>query len=185
MKELTANSRRFTRGEWRVVLSQRSHCRPLPDCDSAHLRRDSRLLRRRSVETAAVKLASVKNKDGIRRLGGCGATGGADRPRRRFSLDEVNFTEGSFVQADSVAFVIEKDTIRLLSTALRRSSEVERDCGGGASAEGQSEVAGLDPWFVRRNCSGPMPCRNRWSTRHRRRAMARRRKSTRRKPRST
>ena len=61
------------------------------------------------VETAAVKLASVKNQTEF-----VGSVVAAQQvaltARVEGFLDKVNFAEGSFVQADSVAFVIEKDT---------------------------------------------------------------------------
>ena len=61
------------------------------------------------VETAAVKLAPVTNKQEF-----VGSVVAAQQvaltARVEGFLDKVNFTEGTFVQADSVAFVIEKDT---------------------------------------------------------------------------
>ena len=61
------------------------------------------------VETAAVKLASVTTQAEF-----VGSVVAAQQvaltARVEGFLDKVNFTEGSFVQADSIAFVIEKDT---------------------------------------------------------------------------
>ena len=61
------------------------------------------------VETAAVKLASVTTQ--VEFVGSVvAAQQVALTARVEGFLDKVNFTEGSFVQADSIAFVIEKDT---------------------------------------------------------------------------
>jgi RND family efflux transporter MFP subunit len=61
------------------------------------------------VETAAVKLMSVTNKTEF-----VGSVVAAQQvaltARVEGFLDSVNFTEGSFVKADSIAFEIEKDT---------------------------------------------------------------------------
>ncbi len=61
------------------------------------------------VETAAVKLAAVTNQTEF-----VGSVVAAQQvaliARVEGFLDSVNFTEGRFIQADTIAFVIEKDT---------------------------------------------------------------------------
>lgn len=92
------------------------------------------------VETAAVKLASVKNQTEF-----VGSVVAAQQvaltARVEGFLDEVNFTEGSFVQADSVAFVIEKDTYQAAVDGAQ--AQLESAIAAEASAEANLKLQDL------------------------------------------
>ena len=85
------------------------------------------------VETAAVKLSSVTTKAEF-----VGSVVAAQQvaltARVEGFLDSVNFTEGSFVQADSTTFVIEKDTYQAAVDGARRSSKSAIAAEAGAEA---------------------------------------------------
>ena len=92
------------------------------------------------VETAAVKLASVTTKAEF-----VGSVVAAQQvaltARVEGFLDEVNFTEGSFVQADSVAFVIEKDTYQAAVDGAQ--AQLESAIAAEASAEANLKLQDL------------------------------------------
>ena len=91
------------------------------------------------VETAAVKLAPVTTQAEF--VGSVVAAQQVELTSRvEGFLDKVNFTEGSFVAADSVAFVIEKDTYQ----AAVEGAQAQLEFGNrGARKRGsQSEIAG-------------------------------------------
>jgi membrane fusion protein (multidrug efflux system) len=85
------------------------------------------------VETAAVKLASVTNQTQF--VGSVVAAQQVDLMARvEGFLDSVNFTEGGFVQADSVAFVIEKDTYQAAVDGAQAQLESAKAAEAGAEA---------------------------------------------------
>ncbi|MEP9389466.1 efflux RND transporter periplasmic adaptor subunit [Mesorhizobium sp. KR9-304] len=92
------------------------------------------------VETAAVKLASVTTHAEF-----VGSVVAAQQvalaARVEGFLDEVNFTEGSFVQADSVAFVIEKDTYQAAVDGAQ--AQLESAIAAEASAEANLKLQDL------------------------------------------
>lgn len=85
------------------------------------------------VETAAVKLASVTNQTQF-----VGSVVAAQQvslmARVEGFLDAVNFREGSFVQADSTAFVIEKDTYQAALNGAQAQLESATAAEAGAEA---------------------------------------------------
>jgi membrane fusion protein (multidrug efflux system) len=92
------------------------------------------------VETAAVKLASVTTKAEF--VGSViAAQQVALTARVEGFLDAVNFTEGSFVQADSVAFVIEKDTYQAAVDGAQ--AQLESAIAAEASAEANLKLQDL------------------------------------------
>jgi RND family efflux transporter MFP subunit len=92
------------------------------------------------VETAAVKLASVTTKAEF--VGSViAAQQVALTARVEGFLDAVNFTEGSFVQADSVAFVIEKDTYQAAVEGAQ--AQLESAIAAEASAEANLKLQDL------------------------------------------
>lgn len=85
------------------------------------------------VETAAVKLASVTNQTQF--VGSVVAAQQVDLMARvEGFLDSVNFTEGSFVQADSIAFVIEKDTYQAALEGAQAQLQSAQAAEAGAEA---------------------------------------------------
>lgn len=85
------------------------------------------------VETAAVKLASVT--DQMEFVGSVvAAQQVALTARVEGFLDIVNFKEGSFVQADSTAFVIEKDTYQAAVSGAEAQLESAKAAEAGAEA---------------------------------------------------
>ena len=92
------------------------------------------------VETAAVKLASVTSQNEF-----VGSVVAAQQvaltARVEGFLDEVNFTEGSFVEADSVAFVIEKDTYEAAVEGAQ--AQLESATAAVASAEANLKLQDL------------------------------------------
>jgi membrane fusion protein (multidrug efflux system) len=84
------------------------------------------------VETAAVKLAPVTNQAEF--VGSVVAAQQVELTARvEGFLDQVNFTEGNFVAADSVAFVIEKDTYQAAVEGAQ--AQLESATAAHASAE--------------------------------------------------
>ena len=84
------------------------------------------------VETAAVKLAPVTTQAEF--VGSVVAAQQVELTSRvEGFLDKVNFTEGSFVAADSVAFVIEKDTYQAAVEGAQ--AQLESATAAHASAE--------------------------------------------------
>jgi RND family efflux transporter MFP subunit len=85
------------------------------------------------VETAAVKLASVTTKAEF-----VGSVVAAQQvaltARVEGFLDSVNFTEGSFVQANSTTFVIEKDTYQAAVDGVQAQLEAAIAAEAGAEA---------------------------------------------------
>ncbi|MDQ2632588.1 MAG: efflux RND transporter periplasmic adaptor subunit [Pseudomonadota bacterium] len=85
------------------------------------------------VETAPVKLASVTSQSEF-----VGSVVAAQQvalmTRVEGFLDEVNFTEGHFVQADSVAFVIEKDTYEASVAGAQAQLDSAKAAVAGAEA---------------------------------------------------
>lgn len=85
------------------------------------------------VETAAVKLAPVTTQAEF-----VGSVVAAQQvaltTRVEGFLDSVNFVEGSFVQADSVAFVIEKDTYQATVEGAEAQLEAAKAAEAGAEA---------------------------------------------------
>ena len=61
----------------------------------------------------------------------------------------MNFTEGSFVQADSMAFVIEKDTYQAAVEGAQ--AQLEAAIAAEAGAEANLRLAGSERWYARRN----------------------------------
>ena len=96
------------------------------------------------VETAAVKLASVTSQSEF-----VGSVVAAQQvaltARVEGFLDEVNFTEGSFVEADSVAFVIEKDTYE----AAVEGAQAQLESATAAEASAQANLKLQDLTLVR------------------------------------
>ena len=92
------------------------------------------------VETAAVKLAPVTSQSEF-----VGSVVAAQQvaltARVEGFLDEVNFTEGSFVEADSVAFVIEKDTYEAAVEGAQ--AQLESATAAVASAEANLKLQDL------------------------------------------
>lgn len=85
------------------------------------------------VETAAVKLSEVTTKTEF-----VGSVVAAQQvalmARVEGFLDEVNFTEGTFVKADSIAFVIEKDTYQAAVEGAQAQLESAKAAEAGAEA---------------------------------------------------
>jgi membrane fusion protein (multidrug efflux system) len=85
------------------------------------------------VETAAVKLAPVTTQAEF-----VGSVVAAQQvaltTRVEGFLDSVNFVEGSFVQADSVAFVIEKDTYQATVEGAEAQLEAAKAAEAGSEA---------------------------------------------------
>ena len=85
------------------------------------------------VETAAVKLSEVTTQTEF-----VGSVVAAQQvaliARVEGFLDEVNFTEGTFVQADSTAFVIEKDTYQAAVEGAQAQLESAKAAEAGAEA---------------------------------------------------
>jgi RND family efflux transporter MFP subunit len=96
------------------------------------------------VETAAVKLSTVTTQAEF-----VGSVVAAQQvaltARVEGFLDEVNFTEGSFVQADSVAFVIEKDTYQ----AAVDGAQAQLDSATAAEASAVANLKLQDLTLVR------------------------------------
>ena len=96
------------------------------------------------VETAAVKLAPVTSQSEF-----VGSVVAAQQvaltARVEGFLDEVNFTEGSFVEADSVAFVIEKDTYE----AAVEGAQAQLESATAAEASAQANLKLQDLTLVR------------------------------------
>lgn len=92
------------------------------------------------VETAAVKLSEVTTQAEF-----VGSVVAAQQvaltARVEGFLDEVNFTEGSFVQADSTAFVIEKDTYQAAVDGAQ--AQLESATAAEASAEANLKLQDL------------------------------------------
>jgi RND family efflux transporter MFP subunit len=85
------------------------------------------------VETAAVKLSSVTTQ--VEFVGSVvAAQQVALTARVEGFLDSVNFTEGSFVKADSIAFVIEKDTYQAALEGAQAQLESAEAAAAGAEA---------------------------------------------------
>lgn len=96
------------------------------------------------VETAAVKLASVTNQTQF--VGSVVAAQQVDLMARvEGFLDSVNFNEGSFVKADSVAFVIEKDTYQ----AAVEGAQAQLDSATAAEAGAEANLKLQDINLVR------------------------------------
>lgn len=87
------------------------------------------------VETAAVKLSSVATQAEF-----VGSVVAAQQvalmARVEGFLDEVNFAEGSFVQADSTAFVIEKDTYQ----AAVEGAQAQLESANAAEANAEANL---------------------------------------------
>jgi len=85
------------------------------------------------VETAAVKLSEVTSQTEF-----VGSVVAAQQvalmARVEGFLDEVNFTEGTFVKADSTAFVIEKDTYQAAVEGAQAQLESAKAAESGAEA---------------------------------------------------
>ncbi len=133
------------------------------------------------VETAAVKLSSVTTKAEF-----VGSVVAAQQvaltARVEGFLDSVNFTEGSFVQADSTTFVIEKDTYQAAVDGVQ--AQLEAAIAAEAGAEANLKLADITLAQAEGARQRPMPCRSRPSTRRRHSATPRPRRSTRPRPRS-
>lgn len=92
------------------------------------------------VETAAVKLAEVNTQAEF--VGSVVAAQQVDLMARvEGFLDKVNFTEGSFVQADSVAFVIEKDTYQAAVDGAQ--AQLDSATAAESSAEANLKLADI------------------------------------------
>jgi RND family efflux transporter MFP subunit len=92
------------------------------------------------VETAAVKLAEVNTQAEF--VGSVVAAQQVDLMARvEGFLDKVNFTEGSFVQADSVAFIIEKDTYQAAVQGAK--AQLDSATAAEASAEANLKLADI------------------------------------------
>ena len=145
-EEFRPELRLFTRGDGQscgqsdaaAFSSQGCFCLP----SQARLRSSNSRQPPPIVETAAVKLASVTTQAEF-----VGSVVAAQQvaltARVEGFLDKVNFTEGSFVQADSVAFVIEKDTYQAAVEGAQAQLAVG-DCRR-SRRRSQSEAAGPDP----------------------------------------
>jgi RND family efflux transporter MFP subunit len=92
------------------------------------------------VETAAVKLAAVTTQAEF-----VGSVVAAQQvaltARVEGFLDEMNFTEGSFIEADSTAFVIEKDTYQAALEGAQ--AQLQSATAGQAGAEANLKEADI------------------------------------------
>lgn len=93
-----------------------------------------------TVETAAVKLSSVASQAQF--VGSVVAEQQVTLIARvEGFLDKVNFTEGTFVEADSIAFVIEKDTYQAAVEGAQ--AQLESATAAEASAEANLKLADI------------------------------------------
>jgi RND family efflux transporter MFP subunit len=96
------------------------------------------------VETAAVKLSSVTTQASF--VGSVVAEQQvALMARVEGFLDKVNFSEGSFVEADSIAFVIEKDTYQ----AAVEGAQANLESANAAEASAEANLKLADITLVR------------------------------------